>query len=123
MKEAEQQLNHEIGQRLRTARMARGLSLNELSALTNKLYSKSRISNYEQGIRRLSVEGAQALAEALGNVSAAYLLCLDRESGLALNEQELRLLEAFRRTDDDGRRRVLDCADIVISVPAEPSDD
>lgn len=119
MNDAELELTREIGRRIRTARLARGLSLNELSALTDKLYSKSRISNYEQGIRRLSVEGAQALAAALANVSPAYLLCVDSEAGLALSGDELRLLEAFRRTDTDGRRRVLDCAEIVNQVPAD----
>jgi transcriptional regulator with XRE-family HTH domain len=116
MKESELALSREIGERLRTARRARGLSLNELSALTDRLYSKSRISNYEQGLRRLSVEGAQVLARALGNVSAAYLLCLDGESGFALSADELELLETYRRTDPDGRRRVLDSAEIVVST-------
>jgi transcriptional regulator with XRE-family HTH domain len=113
MTEAEQALNRAIGERLRAARQARGLSLSELGRLTGGQYGKSRISNYEQGLRRLGIEGALALAEALGNVSAAHLLCVEEGADEVLAADELRLLDAFRRTDEDGRRRVLDCADGV----------
>jgi len=77
MTEAEAELSHRIGLRLRAARQARRFSLAELAARTNGHYSKSRISNYEQGLRRISVEGAECLAKALGNVNAAYLLCVN----------------------------------------------
>jgi transcriptional regulator with XRE-family HTH domain len=69
---------------------------------------KSRISNYEQGIRRLGLEEAKALAEALGTVSATYLLCLDDEGFLSVQEQEL--LRCFRQTDERGRETILDVA-------------
>lgn len=111
--DSEHALNREIGARLRAARQARGLTLTELAALTDGLYSKSRISNYEQGIRRLSIEGAEALAAALGNVSAAHLLCLDDGGQQRLSADEQQLVDAFRRTDDDGRRRVLGVAGCV----------
>jgi transcriptional regulator with XRE-family HTH domain len=118
MTESELELNRAIGQRLRTARQARKLSLNELAGLTDGLYSKSRISNYEQGLRRLSIEGAEALSAALGNVTAAHLLCLDGEdAAAAISAEEARLLDAFRRADDDWQRRVLDCAACVEAVP------
>ena len=45
-------LAHSISARLRAARQARGVSLSQLSALTDGALSKSRISNYEQGLRR-----------------------------------------------------------------------
>lgn len=113
MTESELELTREIGRRLRAARHARGLSLAELAALTDGLYSKSRISNYEQGLRRPSVEGAQTLAEALGNVSAVHLLCLEDGEATAMSAEEMRLLDAFRRADADWQRRVLDCAQAV----------
>ncbi|WP_367268205.1 helix-turn-helix domain-containing protein [uncultured Thiohalocapsa sp.] len=50
--------------------------MKDLAERTDGAYSKSRISNYEQGLRRLSVEAAQAVGAALGNVMGAYLLCL-----------------------------------------------
>ena len=51
--EAENALTREIGERLRYARHSKGLSLGQLSALTGGALSKSRISNYELGIRRI----------------------------------------------------------------------
>ncbi|MBK1632846.1 hypothetical protein CKO31_19255 [Thiohalocapsa halophila] len=117
MTESELELTREIGRRLRAARHARGLSLAGLAALTDGLYGKSRISNYEQGLRRPSVEGAQALAEALGNVSAAYLLCLEGGEATAMSAEEMRLLDAFRRADADWQQRVLDCAHAVQLEP------
>jgi DNA-binding transcriptional regulator YiaG len=72
--------------RLRAARKAMGLSLSQLADLTGGSYSKSRISNYEQGIRRMPPAAAQALAKALGNVSAQvpgdYLLLLVVDSSV-----------------------------------------
>ena len=99
-------LNRRIGDRLRAARHAQGLSLTQLSERTDGSYSKSRISNYEQGIRRLGIEGAQTLAQALGSVSAAYLLCVDEDEVLA--EDEKRLIECFRNSDQRGKQTILD---------------
>ncbi|WP_322789215.1 helix-turn-helix domain-containing protein, partial [Thiohalocapsa halophila] len=64
-------LNRVIGRRLRAARSAGGLSLARLSVLTGGSISVSRLSHYELGQRRLSIEAARALATALGDVSAA----------------------------------------------------
>lgn len=97
-------LTKRIGQRLRAARHAQRLSLAELSSRTRSL-SKSRISNYEQGIRRMGIEEAQELAWALGNVTPAYLLCLD-DLG-PFSDQELELIRHFRRTDERGREMLL----------------
>ncbi|WP_295541173.1 helix-turn-helix domain-containing protein [uncultured Thiohalocapsa sp.] len=117
MNDSEQELTRRIGLRLRAARHARRLSLAELAELTDGVYSKSRISNYEQGIRRLSVEGAQSLARALGNVSAAYLLCLNEDEATSFTEDELLLLDVFRQVDAPSRRFVLTCAEAVQHQP------
>ena len=93
MTDEEQTLTRAIGQRLRGQRLVLGLSLYELSERTGTL-SKSRISNYEQGIRRMGVEQARLLAQALGTVSPAYLLHVADEHPIA--PAELELLEAFR---------------------------
>jgi transcriptional regulator with XRE-family HTH domain len=58
-----------FGLRLRAERHRMQLSLSVLSARTDNALSKSRISNYEQGIRRLGLEEAVILARALGDVS------------------------------------------------------
>ncbi len=101
----EDALNRAIGRRLRAAREARALSLAALAELTGGRYSKSRISNYELGLRRLPIEGAQSLAEALGNVSAAHLLCLDQNC--AAGPEEAELLRNFRALDAADREQVL----------------
>jgi transcriptional regulator with XRE-family HTH domain len=102
------ELTKKIGQRLRAARQAQGLSLSDLSSRTGSL-SKSRISNYEQGIRRMGLEEAQQLALALGSVTATYLLCLDDKD--PLSETERYLVERYRETDPRGRETILKIAE------------
>jgi len=117
MNEETLNLTRKIGQRLREARAAHGYSLAELAARTNGL-SKSRISNYEQGIRRMGLEEAQTLASALDGVTPTYLLCLEQAS--PLSQEEWHLIEALRLTDDRGRetvRRVIE-VESDYAVPA-----
>ena len=99
-------LSRRIGSRLRAERQRRGWSLNDLSLRTTGLLSKSRISNYEQGIRRMGLEAAHQLASALETVSPAWLLLLDEEH--PLSDDELRLIQSFRAMDADGQRELLD---------------
>jgi transcriptional regulator with XRE-family HTH domain len=101
-------LNKEIGQRLRAARLAHQYSLSELASRTRTL-SKSRISNYEQGIRRMGIEEAQELSEALEGITPAYLLCLDATS--PLSQQEWQLIQRYRKTDERGREVILQVAE------------
>ena len=63
-------LSREIGERLRCARHSKELSLGQLSSLTGGALAKSRFSNYELGIRRMSIEAARLLAEALARCAA-----------------------------------------------------
>lgn len=100
-------LSRKIGERLHAARNARGLTLAQLSTLTDGIILKSRISNFEQGVRRPSVEVATLLAEALGNVSPGHLLCLDLEFDEELSPEENLLLARYRRTDERGRKTLL----------------
>lgn len=116
----ERDLTKKIGQRLRAARQAQGLSLSELSSLTGTL-SKSRISNYEQGIRRMGLEQAQQLASALVSVTPTYLLCL--EDSDPLSTEERLLVERFRRADPRGRETILKVAEAQCGdPPAAPSE-
>ncbi|KAA6184212.1 helix-turn-helix transcriptional regulator [Thiohalocapsa marina] len=98
-------LNKRIGARLRAARFARGLSPEELADLTLGALHKSRIHNYEHGLCRLSVEDAEVLANTLGNVTAAHLLCLD-SADTGLSDEETRLLQAYRRSDQRSRETI-----------------
>ena len=66
----ETDLTTKIGLRLRAARNAQKIALAELSDRTGGALSKSRISNYEQGLRRMGLEDARMFADALGTVSA-----------------------------------------------------
>jgi hypothetical protein len=77
--------------------------------MTDGAYSKSRISNYGQGLRRLSVEAAQTLAEVLGVVSAAHLLFVEDDPP-ALSDEETELLGSFPAADAEGRAWLLACA-------------
>jgi transcriptional regulator with XRE-family HTH domain len=101
-------LTKRIGQRLRAARHEQKLSLSDLSNRTNSL-SKSRISNYEQGIRRMGLEEAHELAVALGTVTPTYLLCLDDKDPLSPSERKL--VDYFRQTDERGRETILKLAE------------
>ena len=110
----ERALTAKIGLRLRAARNDRGLSLLDLSRRIGGRLSRSRISNYEQGLRRPGIEEARMLAGALGTVSATYLLCLDEEGFLSAAEQEL--LRRFRQTDERGRETILEVAGVQVET-------
>lgn len=112
MTETESARTRRIGERLRQARHDQGLSLSELAERTG-CYSKSRISNYEQGLRRMGLEEALVLSAALGHVSATYLLCLDDTPPLAPDESEL--LNRYRGTDDEGRAKLREVAESLPS--------
>jgi transcriptional regulator with XRE-family HTH domain len=102
------ELTKKIGLRLRAARKAQSLSLAALADRTSSL-SKSRISNYEQGLRRMGLEEARELAAALGTVTATYLLCLEDEG--YLSERESDLLGLYRQADDRGKDTILSVAE------------
>ena len=103
-------LTQRIGNRLREARHDQQLSLSELVERTG-CYSKSRISNYEQGLRRMGLEESMVLAAALGTVSPTWLLCLDDNP--ALDQHEAALIARYRAADDDGRVRLRELAETL----------
>jgi transcriptional regulator with XRE-family HTH domain len=108
------ELTKRIGLRLRDARKAQSLSLAALAARTSSL-SKSRISNYEQGLRRMGLEEARELASALGSVTPTYLLCLDDDG--YMSERESALLDLYRQADDRGRDTILRVAESQADYP------
>lgn len=103
------ELSAAIGLRLRTERHRRKLSLSQLAALTDDRLAKSRISNYEQGIRRMGLEESVMLARALGDVSPVYLLCL--EDSDPLSSDEINLLALYRASDIRGRAMIASVAE------------
>lgn len=114
-------LTREIGRRLRDVRHGQGLTLAALSERTAGAMSKSRISNYEQGIRRLGLEEAMILAEALGVVSPAWLLCLD-DADAPLSDTEQHLMRLYRAADARGRRLIQTVAQLVANEVDRPTD-
>ncbi|SDX60217.1 helix-turn-helix domain-containing protein [Thiocapsa roseopersicina] len=98
------ELSAAIGLRLRAERHRRKLSLSQLAALTGDILSKSRISNYEQGTRRMGIEEAVLLARALGDVSPVYLMCLEDSDPLPIDE--INLLTLYRASDERGRAMI-----------------
>ena len=109
-------LTQRIGNRLREARHDQQLSLSELAERTG-CYSKSRISNYEQGLRRMGLEESMVLAAALGTVSPTWLLCLDDNP--ALDHDEAALIARYRATDDDSRVRLRELAETLPAVKSK----
>ncbi len=83
-----------IGRRLAQLRTDRDWSLEELARVTRDRLPKSRLSNYEQGIRRLDIEGATILAGVFG-CSVAHILCLDDGQPI-LSAAEAELVTALR---------------------------
>lgn len=94
----------EIGKRIRAEREKKGLSLDDqardmLSKLGNTL-SKSRVSNYEQGIRLAGPEELWLFSRYYG-VPAAYLGCLEEEGNMT--REEFDLLKNYRILPENER--------------------
>jgi transcriptional regulator with XRE-family HTH domain len=111
------ELTGRIGERLRAERARHKLSLSALSERTGGALSKSRISNYEQGIRRMGLESAVCIAEALGDVTPDYLLCLEDAGPLSPDERALVI--NYRLTDERGRTTLLTFSQAQIDVSRE----
>jgi transcriptional regulator with XRE-family HTH domain len=69
-------INKEIGLRIAAARKKKGMTATELSQKTG--FTSARISHWEQGRRLPNLESVLLLEQHL-EVSASYLLCVDRE--------------------------------------------
>ena len=63
----------EVGQRLRTVRQAKGLSLAEVEARSGGRWSASAVGSYERGFRNLSLPRLKALADFFEVTPAALL--------------------------------------------------
>ena len=93
-------------QRLKELRKKAGLSQGSLSIATQTL-SVSRISNYEQAARMMSVSIAVELASIL-NTTPAYLLGLPLEH----TEEEEQLLAYYRKNTPSRQRTIFEVAEI-----------
>lgn len=88
----------ESGRRIRERRDALSLKQREVCELVPGL-TVTRLSNWEQGQRMISVDEAKRLAPVL-KTSAGYLLTLENDPG----DQRLQaLIDTYRMLDDRGR--------------------
>lgn len=92
----------ESGRRLKLAREAKGLTLQQLAARVKGI-GASRISNYEQGLRLMRQPEAVKLASEL-MVSAAYLMCVDEASTISAPKRWL--LDRYDAADARGKRMI-----------------
>lgn len=94
----------EIGKRIRAERDKKKLSLDEqardMLAKVGNTLSKSRVSNYEQGIR-LAGPGEIRLFSRYYGVPAAYLGCLEEEGDMT--REEFTLLRNYRALPENER--------------------
>ena len=100
-----------VTNRIKEYRLKRGLSTTELSQRTKGEFSTSRISNYETGVRGLTVDGAKKLSPHLG-ATPAQLLGLNEQffSDVKLGahqEELLTLLSQLSLQGDTDVKRVI----------------
>ena len=91
---------------LKLLRNQAGITQQELADRTG--LTRSRINNYEQGVRKIEKDVAATLADFF-NVDLDYFYALTSSpSGPKLRESESVMLEAYRELNSDGQLRVYD---------------
>jgi transcriptional regulator with XRE-family HTH domain len=80
----------EIGQRVRSLRLQRGLSQTELGNLINVTFQQ--VQKYEKGANRISAGRLQRIAEVLG-VPVAHFFATEAKSAAGGASQEVELLQ------------------------------
>src|SRR5690348_12784444 len=95
----------EIGQRVRTLRLQRGLSQTELGNLITVTFQQ--VQKYEKGTNRISAGRLQRISEVLGVPVAHFFAAPDdkqRAAGGAAHGGALRLARAYARIKEPGIR-------------------
>lgn len=113
------------GKRLRDAREAKKLTLDQLSVEIRGILSPSRLSNYEQGIRAMGPAEALAVARKLG-VEPSFLLCVEPEQKPEegdMTPQETELLRNFRALPENQRGDFFRSLEIMALVHRTPVPD
>jgi transcriptional regulator with XRE-family HTH domain len=94
------------GMRIKALRQARRLTLQDVSDGTKGVVSPSQLSNFEQGIRMVSVDAAKALAQVLGTLPEYLLTLIDQEP----DADEITLIELYRACDERGKKAAFHAA-------------
>lgn len=122
----------EIGRRIRAERekvidpgTGKAISLEEQSRRIKDQFgvilSKSRVSNYEQGLRLAKPGEIRVLAKFYG-ASAAYLGCLDVEED-EVTQDEMDLLRNYRKLPENERRSYLRRIAALAMIHSDPLPD
>lgn len=99
--------NKEVGEMIRTRRMARGMTQDELANAIG--VTASAIGLFENGKRRPKDEVAEAIADVF-NIPKWAVYFSEEEVGVLTRNftpQEMMLLDIFRAVDDIGRMRII----------------
>lgn len=99
--------NKEVGEMIRTRRMARGMTQDELANAIG--VTASAIGLFENGKRRPKDEVAEAIADVF-NIPKWAVYFNEEEVGVMARNftpQEMILLDIFRAVDDIGRMRII----------------
>lgn len=99
--------NKEVGEMIRTRRMARGMTQDELANAIG--VTASAIGLFENGKRRPKDEVADAIADVF-NIPKWAVYFSEEEVGVMTRNftpQEMMLLDIFRAVDDIGRMRII----------------
>ena len=99
--------NKEVGEMIRTRRMARGMTQDELANAIG--VTASAIGLFENGKRRPKDEVAEAIADVFNIPKWAVYFSEEEVGAMARNftPQEMMLLDIFRAVDDIGRMRII----------------
>lgn len=99
--------NKEVGEMIRTRRMARNMTQDELANAIG--VTASAIGLFENGKRRPKDEVAEAIADVF-NIPKWAVYFSEEEVGVMTRNftpQEMMLLDIFRAVDDIGRMRII----------------
>jgi transcriptional regulator with XRE-family HTH domain len=99
--------NKEVGEMIRTRRMARGMTQDDLAEKIG--VTASAIGMFENGKRRPKDEVAEAIADVF-NIPKWAVYFSEEEVGVMTRNftpQEMMLLDIFREVDDIGKMRII----------------
>lgn len=125
-----------IGERIKEARINKGLKQDELAIMIGEK-PKGVLSNWENNKNKPNAEQIIRLCKVL-EVNPSYLLDFQEKKRIALSLSEIRLVDLYRSLDDSGKEHVMNVisheidrllevnraeADHIIPVAARPNTD
>jgi transcriptional regulator with XRE-family HTH domain len=99
----------QLGERIRLAREARGLSQEQLAELIAR--DQRSVSEYENGKRRIYAHDLPTIAQAL-EIPLVYLF----QDALSNDDLDIAMLEEFHRLDRNARETVLEMVRLLTNL-------